>query len=99
MGDSVFQDISIVPSDPHRSPNSMGYHIDRGPLRGLLNHPSQALMAAMKAARALEFHQESQIPPKKGFFPPERNAAPWGSTLLIPLATGGAAEDPAAFRP
>src|SRR6516164_10548360 len=41
----------------------------------------------MKAARALECHQESQILPKKGFFPPARNAAPCGSTLLIPLAT------------
>jgi hypothetical protein len=36
----------------------------------------------MKAARALECHQESQIPPKKGFFPPARNAAPCGSTLF-----------------
>ena len=34
-----------VPSDPHRSPNSVDCHIDRGPLWGLLNHPSQALMA------------------------------------------------------
>jgi hypothetical protein len=34
-----------VPSDPHRSPNSVDCHIDRGPLRGLLNHSSQALMA------------------------------------------------------
>jgi hypothetical protein len=34
-----------VPSDPHRSPNSVDCHIDRGPLRGLLSHPSQALMA------------------------------------------------------
>src|SRR4029077_1771862 len=50
----------------------------------------------MKAARALECHQESQIPPKKGFFPPARNAAPCGSTLLIPLATGGGRRGPAA---
>jgi hypothetical protein len=34
-----------VPSDSHRSPNSVDCHIDRGPLRGLLNHPFQALMA------------------------------------------------------
>jgi hypothetical protein len=34
-----------VPSDPHRSQNSVDCHIDRGPLRGLLSHPSQALMA------------------------------------------------------
>src|SRR4029077_19542988 len=50
----------------------------------------------MKAARALECHQESQIPPKKGFFPPARNAAPCGSTLLTPWRLERAAEDPAA---
>src|SRR5215475_793451 len=50
----------------------------------------------MKAARALKCHQESQIPPKKGFFPPARNAAPCGSTLLIPLATRAGHRGPAA---
>jgi hypothetical protein len=31
--------IYAVPSDPHRSPNSVDYHIDRGPLRGLPSKP------------------------------------------------------------